>query len=249
MTIKILIVASLISFACNANANRTVPVVNSCAFTIWPGMHTAGSSVLDQVNGWEQAAGSTVTFDVPDNWSGASIWGRTECDFLTVQGPTSCVTGGCQGGLICTGTGATLATAAELTLSASLLDIHDISVVDSFNLPMTLIASNPSCASASCPVNLNPECPVELQVLDPAGAVVGCNSACSANLDGNPTNSSNCCTGSHNTPLTCPSSQVTDYAFFKNACPDAMVFVYDENLSSLPCLADLRSNYTLTFCP
>lgn len=50
---------------------------------------------------WEQAAGATVSFTVPDNWTSGRIWGRTECDFTTVQGPTSCATGGCNGGLVC----------------------------------------------------------------------------------------------------------------------------------------------------
>lgn len=78
---------------------------------------------------------------------------------------------------------------------------------------------------------------------DPTGLPVGCKSACIANLDGNQgvhvcsrhesthnfwvylANSSNCCSGSHSTPATCPSSGesyalrefVIDYSYFKKA--------------------------------
>ncbi|KAF9254524.1 hypothetical protein L218DRAFT_951481 [Marasmius fiardii PR-910] len=41
---------------------------------------------------------------------------------------------------------------------------------------------------------------------DSTGFPVGCKSACIANLDGNPQNPANCCSGSHNTPATCPAS-------------------------------------------
>ena len=65
------------------------------------------------------AAGATTSFSVPDNWKSGRIWPRTECDFSTNPGPTSCATGGCNGGLECdanTGTGVPPATVAEFTL-------------------------------------------------------------------------------------------------------------------------------------
>ena len=70
-----------------------------------PALYTdpnAGGSIPSQPGGWEQASGATVTFTVPNNWSGGRIWGRTECNFSTNPGPTSCATGGCNGGLLCT---------------------------------------------------------------------------------------------------------------------------------------------------
>lgn len=57
------------------------------------------------------------------------------------------------------------------------------------------------------------DCPSELVGSNGAG----CNSACSANLDGTPEDSANCCTGSHGTPETCPPSGVEYYDYFKNA--------------------------------
>jgi hypothetical protein len=77
-------------------------------------------------NSWEAPAGTSVSFNVPNNWKAGRIWvriipfaifissecssaqsstftqGRTQgCDFSTNPGPTSCVTGGCNGGLFC----------------------------------------------------------------------------------------------------------------------------------------------------
>ncbi|KAA1116010.1 hypothetical protein PGTUg99_032384 [Puccinia graminis f. sp. tritici] len=53
-----------------------------------------------------------------------------------------------------------------------------------------------------------------------------------ANLDGNHGDSANCCTGSHNTADTCPKDKVQFYDFFKNSCPDAYAYAYDESSQS-----------------
>ncbi|KIK69292.1 hypothetical protein GYMLUDRAFT_153256, partial [Collybiopsis luxurians FD-317 M1] len=246
-----------LALASRVAADRTFTVKNNCAYTVWC-MFTdlnVGSAVPNQPNGWEQDAGKTVTFTVPDNWKAGRIWGRTECDFSTVQGPTSCVTGGCNGGLVCdksTGTGVPPATLAEWTLSGGGdLDNYDVSEVDGFNIPVAVTVSDTSCHTASCPANLNSNCPADLQVKDSSGAVAGCLSACKANLDGNPNDSPNCCTGSHNTAATCLPSGVTDYKFFKGPCPDSHVYPYDEQSGTAlwTCPASGAPDYTLTFCP
>lgn len=120
---------------------RTFTVTNNCAFTIWPGLFTdlnAGTVVPDQATGWEQAAGATVSFTVPDGWTAGRIWGRTNCDFSTNPGPTSCETGGCNGGLECdrsSGTGVPPASVAEWTLNAANdQDWYDVSLVDGKHL-------------------------------------------------------------------------------------------------------------------
>jgi hypothetical protein len=139
------------------------------------------------------------------------VWGRTGCDFS--KGPLACQTGGCNGGLECdpnTGTGVPPATLAEWTMTGDgNQDWYDVSLVDGFNLPMSLVPSNTACHSASCPVDLNAKCPQQLAV---AG---GCKSACLA--DPNPQDSPACCSGSHNTPATCPPSGVPFYDYF-SAC-------------------------------
>ena len=163
---------------------------------------------------------------------------------------------GCNGGLLCdpkTGTGVPPASVAEWTLSdASGLDWYDVSLVDGFNLPMS-ITNNVGCPVADCKVDLGkfftrprillvsfthwpfflfvspaPDCPAQLRKpLDASGKPLGCLSACAANVDGNQQDSPNCCSGSHDKPATCPSSGVAFYKYFKDRCPNSYVYAYD----------------------
>ena len=73
-----------------------------------------------------------------------------------------------------------------------------------------------------------PDCPALLKgPLNPHGTAVGCLSACTAKLDGNQQDSPNCCSGSHDTPATCPPSGVAFYSYFKDRCPNSYVYAYD----------------------
>ncbi|KAF8172975.1 thaumatin [Mycena galopus ATCC 62051] len=243
---------------------RTFTVKNSCSYTIWPGMFTqpSGSALPDYPTGYVVRCRNSVSFSVPDDWTATTsptagrIWGRTECDFSSNPGPTSCATGGCNGGLVCdhmTGTGVPPATVAEFTLSGGgTTDNYDVSVVDGFNIPMQ-ITNNVGCGVPSCPANLNPgcRCPSPLVIKDSNGTVVGCDSACKANVDGNPNDSPNCCTGSHNTSATCPSSGVAYYNYFKQPCPNSYVFAFDEPSGTALwyCASNLNADYTIEFCP
>jgi hypothetical protein len=107
---------------------------------------------------------------------------------------------------------------------------------------MSLLPAAGSCHAASCLVNLTPGCPAELK----RGA--GCASACLANLDGNQANSGNCCSGSHNTPQTCPPGGVQFYDYFKKQCPDSYAYAYDESSGSAlwTCDSGLNTDYVLT---
>ncbi|KAK7037418.1 hypothetical protein VNI00_011168 [Paramarasmius palmivorus] len=234
-------VASLAVFT-TANA-RTFTVRNNCGSTIWPAIFTPSGSSPDHATGWEAASGTQETFNVPNDWTSGRIWGRTNCDFSR-PGADSCETGGCEGGLECTATGRPPASLAEWTLQGDgNQDFYDVSLVDGFNLPMA-ITNNVGCPVADCPANLNSGCPGELSVPG------GCNSACSANLDGNPEDSANCCSGSHNTPETCPVDGVQFYDYFKDGCPNSYAYAYDEPSGALKqCDSGLAADYTLTFCP
>ncbi|KAI0032051.1 thaumatin-like protein [Vararia minispora EC-137] len=251
----ILILPALLALRAGA---RTLTVVNSCPFTVWPAMFTdpnVGQDVPDFVTGWEAAPGSSVNFVVPDGWKAGRIWGRRDCDFTVAPGPNSCLDGGCNGGLECdrtTGTGVPPATVAEWTLQGDgNNDFYDVSLVDGYNLPMA-IAASVSCPAPSCPVDLGPTCPEPLiGPFDSSGFPVGCKSACSANIDGNPLDSANCCSGSHDTAATCPTSGVAFYSYFKGNCPNAYAYAFDESSGTAlwECSASLNANYTLTFCP
>ncbi|KAG8942665.1 hypothetical protein FRC04_003566 [Tulasnella sp. 424] len=251
-----LTIATALGFVGAASAARTFTVYNACPFTIWPAVFTdlnVGSATPSVATGWEAPAWSTKTFSVPDNWKAGRIWARRNCNFATNPGPNSCLDGGCNGGLLCdphTGTGVPPATLAEFTLSAADgNDWYDVSLVDGYNLPMR-ITNSAGCHVADCPVDLGPNCPSALKgPFDSTGFPVGCKSDCL--VDSNPTNSPSCCSGSHNTPATCPNSGVPHYSYFKSNCPNSYVYAYDESSGTAlwTCSASSKPNYTITFCP
>ncbi|KAJ2922124.1 hypothetical protein H1R20_g14975, partial [Candolleomyces eurysporus] len=238
-------------------AARTFTVYNACPFTIWPAIFTdlnVGSAKPNHPTGWEARAYTKVSFSVPDNWRAGRIWARRNCDF-SKPGPQACLTGACNGGLLCderTGAGVPPASLAEFTLGgAEGLDWYDVSLVDGYNLPVR-ITNNVGCPVAECATDLGPNCPSPLKgPFDSSGFPVGCKSACFANLDGNQANSRNCCSGQFSTPATCPPSGVAYYDYFKSRCPRSYVYAYDESSGTalFQCASNKRADYTITFCP
>ncbi|GAA5870454.1 hypothetical protein JCM8547_004036 [Rhodosporidiobolus lusitaniae] len=241
--------ASLVVFvaftAGSVKAERKFTVKNNAIFT------SAGTAP-SHATGWKAKAGSTVSFTVAEDWNGR-IWGRTGCDFSDDSTlPSTCLTGGCNGGLECStsgGTGVPPASLAEWNLNDA-QDWFDVSLVDGFNLPMS-ITNSAGCNEPSCPTDINEDCPAALSLSDDSGDVVGCYTACGANLDGNQANSANCCSGDYSTPDKCPSSGVQYYSTFKKACPNAYAYAYDESSASAlwTCDHSLNADYTVTFCP
>ncbi|KAF8306914.1 thaumatin-like protein [Clavulina sp. PMI_390] len=244
---------SLVAFlaATSVYADRTFTVKNNCSVTLWPAVYTdlnAGSAVPDVVTGWEAAPGSTKTFAAPDNWKAGRVWARTDCDFA--KGDLACSTGACNGGLECdkhTGTGVPPATLAEFSLNGTNSDWFDVSLVDGFNIPISIVESA-GCGNAICANNLNTNCPSSLQTVV-NGTIVGCKSDC--DVDPNPNDSPSCCSGSHNTAATCPNSGVPHYNYFKDGCPDSYVYAYDESSGTAlwKCDGTVHANYAVTFCP
>ncbi|KAJ7782572.1 thaumatin [Mycena maculata] len=255
MSQKLLAVAFLLS-AYTVSA-RQMTVTNSCSYTVWPAIFTGGTDKPSQPTGcvpWEAAAGSTTSFTVPDDWVSGRIWGRTDCDF-TKPDVSSCSTGSCNGGLLCAavgGTGIPPVTVAEWTLGANgQPDNYDVSLVDGFNIPMSVVPTA-GCPTAACTADLNTNCkPPGARRLQGPGGIVGCKSACAASVDNTPADSPNCCTGSHNVPATCPPSGVQYYSYFKQPCPDSYAYAYDESSGTAlwTCAANLAADYTVTFCP
>ncbi|QRV78187.1 pathogenesis-related protein PR5K (thaumatin family) [Ceratobasidium sp. AG-Ba] len=235
---------------------RTFLIKNDCPFTVWPGVYTnlsMGSAVPLVEGGWEQPQGTNRSFSVPDNWAAGRIWGRRACDFSNTQGPESCLTGGCSGGLNCTEPGVEPTTLAEFTLSPTddKYDYYDVSLLDGFDLPI-LITPSGECPAAECRVDLAALCPDELKgPYTSDGLNVGCKTSCLANLDGNPANSTNCCTGAFAAPENCPGSGVKYYDFFKGNCPNSWAYAFDEGSGSAlkTCAGSNRADYTITFCP
>ena len=149
--------------------------------------------------GLELHGRGTTTLSVPANWSGR-IWARTSCNF-GASGTGCCETGDCGGVLACNGaSGAANATLAEFTLGGgSSPDFYDVSLVNAFNVPMTITPQGGAgCATAGCSANLDPGCPADLQDVGSSGNIVACLSSCSM-FGGD----QYCCTGSFDSASTC----------------------------------------------
>ncbi|XP_020266351.1 thaumatin-like protein, partial [Asparagus officinalis] len=135
-------------------------------------------------------------------------------------------------------------TLAEFTLNNP-VDYYDVSLVDGFNAPMSIIPrgyrssrSTSSCQTIRCDSDLNQICPKALQVVNKAGDVVACMSACLAF-----TSPEYCCTDDFANPDKC---KPTEYSrLFKNACPRAYSYAYDDPTSIYMCRG---ADYLINFC-
>ncbi|CAE6443534.1 unnamed protein product [Rhizoctonia solani] len=251
---------------------RLFTVTNACPFTIWPAVWTNtsyGTAKPSVEGGWEAPTNSSKQFAVPgesatprvchnthwftDNWAAGRIWARRGCNFANSQGPESCVTGGCAGGLNCTESGSPPITLAEWTLSPTndRDDYYDVSLLDGFDLPVRITPSA-QCAVAECAVDLIANCPQPLRVpTDPNQPAQGCTTSCFANLDGNPGNSANCCTGQFDTQESCPASKIAFFDYFRGSCPTAYAWTFDGSNRDIikNCPGTNKADYTVTFCP
>lgn len=230
--------------------SATFTFVNQCSYTVWPGiLSNAGTPELS-TTGFALEPGGSVPIPVPSAWSGR-MWGRTFCSQDPTSGKFTCVTGDCGSGNIdCSGGGAKPpATLAEFTLNgADGLDFYDVSLVDGYNLPMLVVPHNGAggnCTVTGCIADLNAACPSDLKVMNDVaasnggGASVACKSACEA--FGDP---QYCCSGEYSTPDTCRPSAYSE--LFKNACPRAYSYAYDDGSSTFTCAS---ADYVITFCP
>ncbi|KAL4573239.1 hypothetical protein LXL04_020038 [Taraxacum kok-saghyz] len=213
-------------------------IQNSCSYTIAPATLTStGASVI---TGFELASGSSKSIDMPAQWSGR-VWARFQCS--NNGGRYSCSSGDCGSGKVtCDGAGGIPpATLAEFTLAdPNNKDNYDVSLVDGFNLPVSVVPQGGGCPSPDCPVDINAQCLSELAVKDGSGGTVGCKSACVAFSE-----PQYCCTGNYNTAATCPPTSYSN--FFKNLCPKAYSYAYDDPSSLFNCTTG--PNYLITFCP
>ncbi|KAI3895180.1 hypothetical protein MKW92_046056 [Papaver armeniacum] len=216
---------ALISFLLILNVSGVLSVtftmINKCSQTVWPGiLSSAGISPLDKTGFALQKDESRIV-TVPTSWSGR-LWGKF-----------SCISGDCDSGKVeCSGGGATPpATLAEFTLNgANGLDFYDVSLVG---------GTGGNCSTTGCVVNLNDLCPNDLKVTSEDGSHVACKSACE--VFGDP---QYCCSGAYGNPNTCKPSSYSE--FFKNACPRAYSYAYDDGTSTFTCAS---ASYVITFCP
>ncbi|KAG5048000.1 hypothetical protein JHK85_009103 [Glycine max] len=226
-------------------ATTSFTLVNKCDYTVWPGiLSNAGIATLP-TTGFVLQTGESKTVTAPTSWGGR-FWGRTLCT-QDSAGKFSCLSGDCGSGkLECAGNAATPpATLAEFTLDgAGGLDFFDVSLVDGYNVPMLVApqgGSGDNCTSTGCVGDLNSACPSELRITSVDGKQsVACKSACEA--FGSP---QYCCSGAYGSPTTCKPSPYSQ--IFKNACPRAYSYAYDDKTSTFTCAS--AAAYTITFCP
>ncbi|KAI5655967.1 hypothetical protein M9H77_24760 [Catharanthus roseus] len=224
--------------------SATFNFVNRCSYTVWPGILSGAGSPPLSTTGFSLQQGESRTIQAPSSWGGR-FWGRTHCTEDST-GKFTCLTGDCGSGkLECAGgNAAPPATLAEFKLDGDGgLDFYDVSLVDGYNLPMLVVpqgGSGANCTTTGCVVDLNGGCPSALKVTTSnGGESIACKSACSAfNQD------EYCCSGAYSTPDKCKPSSYSQV--FKNACPRAYSYAYDDLTSTFTCAG---ADYIITFCP
>ncbi|XP_060535382.1 uncharacterized protein LOC132707508 [Cylas formicarius] len=234
---KITHIFALVGLAVSAKA-VDFHITNRDGGPIWVGIQGNAGHPHLRNGGFVLNQGETQTVGAPDNWAGR-FWSRTWC---FPDQNNHCFTGDCGNRLECAGAGGQPpATLIEIALKVYAgLDYYDVSLVDGYNSRASIEpiggqgdGSQYSCRKAQCGSDINSKCPGELQV-HYSGQVIGCKSACVA-FGGD----QYCCSGAHNTPETCRSSDwPQNYpAFFKRECPDAYSYAYDDNKSTFTCKA------------
>ena len=220
-----------------------ITFTNNCPFNVWPGTLTADQKPQLSTTGFELASKQYFSLDVQSPWKGR-FWARTLCS-TDSTGRFSCATAECSSGQVsCNGNGAIPpASLLEINIAPDGgMDYYDVSLVDGFNLPISVATQGGTgdCKASTCPANVNEVCPPELKVKGSTESAIACKSACIAFNQ-----PQYCCTGAYDKPETCPP---TDYSrIFKNQCPLAYSYAYDDKSSLFTCSG--RPNYVITFCP
>lgn len=227
-------------FLAQTNGSQLI-LVNNCQEILWPGILGSAGQPTPKNGGFQLSSAEEIVIDVPEKWSGR-IWARQNCHF-DQNGKGSCDTGDCDGQLHCQGMGGKPpATVVEMTLGTSTSPLHfyDVSLVDGFNLPVSMkpVGGGIGCGIAECQVDLNICCPSALEVRI-GGKVMGCKSACLAMQS-----AKYCCTGEYSDPKTCKPTLFAH--LFKAICPKAYSYAFDDSTSLNKCRA---SRYVITFCP
>ncbi|TYJ57676.1 hypothetical protein B9479_001530 [Cryptococcus floricola] len=253
-------------------AERKITVNNKCSSSLYLAVGGQGGNVTKsdgsaQPGGWEQEPGE-YTFIAPDGWNNARIWARTGCE--KSGDSLDCIIGACTAGTIeCDGTefGTAGATLAEFTLNGySGQDSYDISIVDGYNLPVTITPSDSSCTRSSCgaETDILTQCDPYLAYPQGNDKIYSCNSACGnsfqfqdltsgAFISADTDNSPVCCRqgGDGVASEDCPNTYIPFYKTMKSMCQDGYVYADDDLYEGavFSCAGTDDLSYTVTFCP
>ncbi|XP_020230924.1 G-type lectin S-receptor-like serine/threonine-protein kinase LECRK3 isoform X2 [Cajanus cajan] len=195
---------------------------------------------MDNRTGFVLRTKESFTVAAPTRWTGR-FWGRTLCTTDTATGKFSCITGDCGSGEVqCNGNGSSPpVTLVEFTTDSNGMDFYDVSLVDGFNVPVAVVPGDSKCKSTGCAVDLNQVCPTEMKVQE-KGQVVACQNAC-ANIN----KDFYCCIGNYSGADNCKPSLYAKV--FKEACPQAYSYAFDDSTSTFTC--SNPTNYNIVFCP
>jgi hypothetical protein len=226
----------------SSSTQRIVTLINTTQQTVWA-VSTGNPGYTPPDGGaWTLGPGQTVTLTYPSTWNGR-IWGRTGCSFDNA-GQGSCATGDCGSGITCANLANNIpASLAEFNMQGAGIDYYDVSLVDGFNLPLTInvasgqmgVPANVNCLTAGCATDMNSAgvCPDILQIKDAGGNIIGCNSPCNALHQ-----DQYCCANAYATAATCnPNTWPVNYAaIFKQAVPYAYSYPFDDATSVFTCV-------------
>ncbi|KAL8152884.1 LOW QUALITY PROTEIN: hypothetical protein V2J09_010644 [Rumex salicifolius] len=173
---SILVAAFTLAFFISGIESTNFIIKNNCPYTIWPAALSNSNSPRIGNTGFALGHGGSSTVGAPSGWA------RVASGPVPSAAPTGrfgCPIGDCGTGQVsCNGNGgANPASLAEFQLNGfSNNDFYDVSLIDGFNLPVTIAPQNGACPRPSCSVDINSICPSNLAVRLSNGAVVGCRS-------------------------------------------------------------------------
>lgn len=224
-----------------------------------------------------EAKTGTQTYSVPLFWQGA-FWGRTNC--VNNSGDITCDLGTCRsnfdgkGKVQCGGVGGTPPmTKGEINFDQNGGDTYDVSIVDGFNVPMTVevvpgtgdkwkYIPKYACTKAGNSTDILPligtsHLSENLKYIVSSKTVAmwsACSWASPPNLV-DPRKDEYCCINKFGTPGTCdPTKWPADLRtekFFKMYSPESYSFAYSDATSTFQCRnkdADTVTKYIVTFC-
>ncbi|KAI8992039.1 thaumatin [Mycotypha africana] len=204
-------------------------VQNNCNKVVSVGVLTNGGGGTDQT--FDLTPSASNSFSKPDQWGGR-VWGRYQCSGDSGKDPNSCGTPGATNP----------ASLAEFFFKGTGgQDYYDISLVDGYNLPLSIEPSGGgpsngySCGAPKCDIGA---CADQFAVKDATGNVVSCMSDCSKTGS-----SADCCTGENAERGKCQAGQQAQTT--KQKCPDAYSYAHDDQSSTFECAA---TGYTVKFC-
>ncbi|KAG5542255.1 hypothetical protein RHGRI_021952 [Rhododendron griersonianum] len=238
MAIKHIVSLLLVSLAIffqgsRVSARSTVfTVKNLCSYTIWPGTLEGNNGAVLGGGGFSLAPGASNRFPAPAGFGLEQVANSTSR--ATEHAPPVTVAASS------TAAAAAARRPSPLRNSQSAVIVITSWISMTYNAGMGIQPSGGAgdCKYAGCVADLNPKCPPELEVTS-AGSIVACKSACAAF-----NTPEYCCTVDHSTPATCPPTEYSK--LFKQACPDAYSYAYDDETSTFTCSG---ADYTITFCP